>query len=190
MGEQVSTEDKPSEAPEDTGEASEAPLAPEPEQVMQEAIAADPKLAEGTPAPEGTPDEDATVAPGADDTSMAPVSDPVIEALKADPRFSGASFETAKDLFDSVDNLRTKMSQRDEDAVLGRDMRGDLDAFRQFQKSQQDEEQGRLAWNPPPRPVGMDEELQKAPADRDPVKVDAYNKHVGYIRDRNAICRR
>jgi hypothetical protein len=182
VGEPV-TEDKPNDAPADAGQADEAPLAPEPETVMREAIAAEPEAPEG-PAPEGTGDEEAEVVQGADDTSMAPVDDPVLKAFKADPRFANATFETAEDLFASVDNLRNRLSQRDEDAVLGREARGDWDAFKQFQQTQEAERQGQIAWNPPPKPVGIETELQKPEAERDPVKVEAYNKHVRYVNDR------
>lgn len=176
-------EDKQSETPETTGEVSEAPPAPEPEEVLREVIEAEEKAAPETAAPEGTEDGQEEVVQGADDTAMAPVDDPVIKALTADPRFEGAKFKTAKELFDSIHNLRTKMSQRDEDAVLGREARGSWDAFKQFEQGKKDEEKGLAVWNPPPMPIGMHAELQKAPDDRDPVKVEEYNKRLRYMND-------
>jgi len=183
VGELVS-EDKLSEAPEDTGEASEAPSAPNPEELMHEAIEAEEKTeAAEAPAPEAEGGDEEAVVVGTDDTSMAPSTDPIIEALKADPRFASSTFDSKETFFDSVHQLRSALSQRDEDAILGREVKGNWDDFQKFQESQQ-QEQSKAAFNPPPMPIGMDVELQKPEAERDPVKVEQYNARTRYNNDR------
>jgi hypothetical protein len=178
--------DKAAEAPEESGQAEAPPQDQSATDVMVEAeqeIAAGETAAEATTS-EGTGDAETQAVGGADDTAMAPVTDPFIEAMRADGRFQGANFESTADFLDSVVNLRNRMSQRDEDAVLGREMRGDLDAFRKFQDTKRAEEAGQSAWSPPPKPIGIEAELQKPEAERDPVKIEAYNNHVRYVNDR------
>jgi len=175
VGEPV-IEDKPSETPEETGEVSEAPSEPSPEEIVQEEVAA------AEPAPEGNEDEEQEVVQGADDTSIAPSTDPVMTAFKE--RYPDATFKDKDELFDSFENLRTRLSQRDEDAVYGREVRSHGDAYDRFRESLEKEQAEKTGFVPPEMPVGMHLELQKPEAERDPQKVEQYNSRQRYIGDR------
>ena len=182
MGEELDT-DKAVEAPETTGQADAPPEAQRAEDMLSEAIDE-----ETVAAAEGTEDEGAEtgeteVVEGADSTAMAAVADPVLDMLKADPRFAGSTFNTKEEFLDSVQNIRTRLSQREEDAVLGREARGDWDDFKKFQASRQTEERQKNEFSPPPMPVGWDIESQKPEAERDQVKVQQYNDRTRSIQD-------
>jgi hypothetical protein len=171
--------DKLADAPAEAGQAEEAPQNPDAEEVVQEALDAETKAE----APEGTGDEE-QVETQADDTSMAPSSDVVLEAIKKDPRFANSTFTDSDSFFESVANLRAAYSQRNEDAVLGRQVAPHFAEFEKWREQQDKEAKGQRSWNPPPMPIGIEDELLKPEGERNAAKIEAFNARRQYINDR------
>jgi len=175
------TADKPTEAPEKTGQAEEAPPVLDAEEMVREAVDAEKPegaAADAKAAPEGAGDEEVIDTEGADSTTMA--TDPVIAAFNADPRFKGHSFKSGQEALDSIANLRSAVGRVDEDRALGRQYREHGETFRQFLASQQPEQKPKRAFDPPPLPVGWDQEALKPEAERDSEKVRKFNERQRY----------
>jgi hypothetical protein len=127
---------------------------------------------------------DQTVVAGADST----IIDPILDRMSKDERFKGHTFKSGEEALEAFANARAAVGRFDEDRRLGREARADWAEFQDYRRKQEEarkkEDETPPPWAPPPLPVGLEQELAKPEAERDPKKVQEAAAHYTYVQDK------
>ncbi len=121
---------------------------------------------------------------GADSTE---IEDPFLAALNAHEGFKGHTWKTREEALKGLSEARSTVGRVDHERALGREVAGQWDEYQAFRAQSQTPtpaaEEARPVFDPPVMPVGITDELAKPVDQRDPEKIEGYNKRARYIHD-------
>jgi hypothetical protein len=174
--------DTPDSVP-DSGHTDAVPAEhPDADAIIEEA------LGEGEPKASTEGQEDATPELDVEGADSTEIEDPVLAALNADERFKGHTWKTREEALKGLAEARSAVGRVDHERALGREVAGHWDEYQAFRAARQtpakQEDEVPPAFAPPEMPVGIADELAKPVDQRDPEKIEAYNKRARYIHDK------